>query len=524
MKKLTYLFVIVLMLNFTTGENAIGQMRWPIDNSTSQNADVITSAFGPRVVNGNYQIHYGLDTDGSNGQNVYSPSEFVVVGDIRNSSDPTEGWVVTLDVWNEQKNAFETLLLFHSDTNPVNYGLQVEDTTYTFDDIIYKVGTGGGAFGSHLHTAYIPKDYPSSGGDYSDAYGDIRELSVNPINLFNHSTGAYSVDNFKVHNDDDAWLEFELLIPKDMLDFNRLELYLTGPTVDGFTIFAGDLVDSQNGYMTLSGRTFDQEIGVIDLDNRIGYDFGDRVNSANNKLFNGVRITPSSYPPTSGSNHKYKIEFKLDESIAEELVGGLKTVYLYLSNSSDHSPSFYNLNTISVDIEGVAWLEKWPYDTYFSQANSDIHVIDGGKILILNENSSKTTQTTLPYGKTIRIQDGGKFEMEAGAGIGSRTYFTHEGDFYVDDGGQIILGENTWFTNDGGYFEASFNSLAPLTGDVVQSFLAQMMLDINLKDSFRSLHKRLVLQLAVVLLSYLKMVLPLVVDHFSQECQPEMAQ
>lgn len=344
---------------------------------------------------------------------------------------------------------------------------------------IYEMGNGNSAFAPHLHLSYVPETYYSTAN--GEVLDDYRYTSANPMSVFNYNSYTnYDVTNLKLESDgSDAWLRFDVEVDPEAIDINEVVVGFNAATVDGDIAYEdfssyGPLLDGTEGYQTLGGETFFQELGRVDFEERVGYNFGPRSSNSNNSTFNGLKIIPGSYSSSNQSDdHSYTFKFKLDNDVIEHVIGGMQNIIVYVENS-DNAINYNTYSSLAETVNDVVWTQKWSYDTDFTWADSfeDIRVLDDGKILILNQNSSKTTQTTLPSQFTLRIQDGGKFETEDGAGISSRTYFTTQGSFYVEDGGQIVLGDNSWFTVDGsnGFFQASFNSLNPIVGNASEFF------------------------------------------------------
>jgi len=88
MKK-TFTTTVVILFIFSLSATVFAETgRWPIHNSSSPNADVLTSAYGPRrLPNGHYDIHEGVDIrTGQTPKPVY-PWKSGTVEDKRYSDD-----------------------------------------------------------------------------------------------------------------------------------------------------------------------------------------------------------------------------------------------------------------------------------------------------------------------------------------------------------------------------------------------------------------------------------------------------
>ncbi|MEX0721253.1 MAG: T9SS type A sorting domain-containing protein [Balneolaceae bacterium] len=449
-----YIFSIIILLFLTN--SSYGQLRWPISNSIADNADVITSAYGPRTLpSGNYDIHYGIDLNkpnGGGGDNIYAPSALTVVNTGWNS---VAGNFLTVEFDDPDGNVTSILKFLHLDEDPQQTNANIYNgAIFGIGQLIGIVGATGSATYSHLHLAYYPDNA---------FYSDPEYETENPIQVLNNDfSDNYTINNVSLERfDSNAWLTFSVFVPSKRLNLNRVEVSFKTFGNDGQQEYHSDgsspPIESQSNYVCLNNECFgNQLIGVVDFQERIGITPDDQ-----SELYNGVKIEPSELNNYSGSgyqshDHQYKFSFKLDEDILKNTVGGLiDTKIKAISTRENASPPVtFNL---SAGDSNIRWLQELPYNTVINNNVNSINLDEGGRVLILNQNSTKQQHITF-YSTPVNINNGGKFELQAGSSASSRTYFDTQSTFNVNDGGELILGAHTWFTNEGGDFNASSNA------------------------------------------------------------------
>src|SRR6056297_3239165 len=320
------------------------QLSWPLtepsvpDETHENNNDVVTSAFGPRILNSsgtNFDIHYGMDLNrsgGGKGDQIYAPANLSIE---RINFSSTRGYYIEARFFDSFIEDFSRIQFLHLEQDPRSFPYNLQE-----NDIINKGNPIPGAFvgntglpagaAAHLHLTYFPDDKINQ---------NPRTDSENPIQLLPYeykddlnNTVPYSASDPQLEMDgQDTWFSFTAFIPSKRLDLTRIEVSFNGFDKNGFPHTHNDesgsyfdpIIESQQGFV----EGFEQEIGVVDFHERIGLD----INSENN-TFNGVKIEPAELNNFSGSgyqpnDHSYKISFKLDNRVLREiLVGGLYNV------------------------------------------------------------------------------------------------------------------------------------------------------------------------------------------------------
>ena len=336
MRRLKLTLTVVIFCLLTNNLYSQLLLKWPISNSFDENADVVTSTFGPRFLSHStpFDIHYGIDLNqpnGGEGNQIYSPVNIRIEEIDYTFSD---GNYIELSYLDTQDFQYKRLRFFHLEEDPRDppYELRVGDTFARGEAIpgvfVGATGLNGGA--AHLHIAFFPLDQDNL---------DAVTQSENPMLVFpyNYQGNPYSVSDPHLEKDgENIWFSFTAFIPPRRLDLNRVELSFNSFEKNGFIYthnndedsFIAPIIDSEY----IFANNIQQEIGVIDFQQRIGLN----VQSDNNDTFNGVKIEPEELQNTSFggyqfNTHNYKISFKLDNEVLKNtLVGGLYNIEIKL--------------------------------------------------------------------------------------------------------------------------------------------------------------------------------------------------
>ncbi len=458
---------------------------WPISNSDEENADVITSAYGPRNNGGRYQIHYGIDLNrpgGGQGDPVYA-SFLAVVQDCGTGGSGV-GHFITLSFadsfdppgdpdYGEQPGVLKYWHLLNNPCDQFGLGLMPGDVVNIGDIIGFVGGSGAATQAPHLHLGYYP----------NWNYVEERVDSYNPVALFNYDITSpgddFEVDNVRVEQQDGLyWFTFDVLVNPRRLDLNRIEVRFQAVDVEGFFRYHdSDLIDSQTGfprrpeednpyYDPNNGYYWPpvyQEIGIIDFEGRIGYDSGPRVTDAwlgmqneNFSTYNGVRIEPAALNNSRWSgyqnpHHRYTISFRLREETLRMLLGGLQSISIdvYSISRLGYFPDpYYNFQWFTFDLP-VTWTEEWPYNLDLLAVPLSITVENGGVILIKNAGSSEQNHAKLLSPRQMIFRNGGTLWLENGPDFDHRTFFTNQGHIIFENGGRLHFGDYAWYINEG---------------------------------------------------------------------------
>lgn len=447
------LFVIIFAL---TDQPLNAQLIWPISNSNNDNADVVTSAFGPRILDSfgtNFDLHYGLDLNkpnGGQGDQIYAPVTLEII-DARHGGSEA-GNILEVKFFDGESGMVSRLKFLHLDQIPNVSAGQI----FTIGQAIPGafVGSSGSVSVAHLHLEYFPSDLPNQ---------DPKIDTENPIQLLPYEykdthgfTNPYSTSDPQIETDgQDTWFSFTAFIPSKRLDLTRIEVSFNGFDKQGQPhsqddesgSFFDPIIESESKF---TYPNILQEIGIIDFHQRIGLD----IQSENN-TFNGVKIEPAELNNFSGSgyqpnDHYYKISFKLDNRVLREiLVGGLYNVTAELTSVdlAGHGPDQF---TFDSDDIAVQWQQEWMANTIFPSSTtvSNYHIRDGGNVLILNQNSSETNSPQLNSGQTLYVDSGGTLELQDGT-ENNRTWFRNSGTINLVNGGLFVQGEHSRFKFSG---------------------------------------------------------------------------
>ncbi|RKY69153.1 MAG: hypothetical protein DRQ02_01940 [Candidatus Latescibacterota bacterium] len=173
---------ITLLLSFGLGGAAFAETgRWPIHNSSSPNADVLTSAYGPRrLPNGHYDIHEGVDisTDGTS-KPVY-PWKSGTVEDKR-YCDNGGYWVKITHPENGCRTGYYHL------TNDGLYKTLEPDVTNVYQGTAFVHSGNSGNVAYHLHFNYLlgsVSDPPNNPGQ------DVLKNARNPMHILPYSNSC----------------------------------------------------------------------------------------------------------------------------------------------------------------------------------------------------------------------------------------------------------------------------------------------------------------------------------------------
>ncbi len=302
----------------------LNQGVWPISSSSEPNADVTTSPFGPRMNGTKYQIHYGMDIRATTPLPVHA----VLSGNVIAVQGQDVGATGKYVLIQHHGNGNATRYIHLSQVRP----LQVGDFVFDRQEIGTSGQTGAALGNPHLHLDH----YKHSILPLND-----NKDTDNPLLILPHETTApYQIQSLGFsfqyeesnppHTQWPPAISFQVYIPKKRLDFNRIEVDIIDATnVEGNNVFSSGVLHQQAGFIQPPGASFvsNQESGVIDLRNRIGYDYGPRgqygrAPDAVYDAWNGVRIRPAPYPGSDQpGNHIYYIDFFLDQDKLKNLRG-----------------------------------------------------------------------------------------------------------------------------------------------------------------------------------------------------------
>jgi parallel beta-helix repeat protein len=478
MKKVIVLF-LVLLLNQSTDLLAQLPYYWPITSDINPTADRITSPFGARVVGTKHQYHYGIDLKHPDwqqnfiGTQVHAPMTGKVV-DIFNTLDDGEGTILIFEFINinsQASNQKEYLIFLHSNaslsdlSNGLNY--QIGDVV-NFAQPLYLMGDGNGEVPLHLHLQYIPKAYANPG---EIIFTENRRYSANPVAIFDTYQSEYQIDNFRIENQSgDLKLLFDIDVDRLQMDLNRVEVTFDsraqGLSSNQFIGYAssngnseydpiiklieqetlGQILESGNSNVSVY-ETITQAPGVIDFEGRMGYDFTIRENDRNEPYFNGVKIIVTDYPgSTSGGTQKYSFEFDLDEDVLKNTVGGLTNIEITGQNTYFDQDLVFTSFQLP-EYNDIAWTQNWKKTTNFHNVPNTINVVDGGKIVIIEDGSSSEEHVVV-Y-SDITIESGGVLEIKSSSNSSEPNIFRHFGNLNIEPGGELILGDNTRVISEG---------------------------------------------------------------------------
>ena len=431
---------------------------WPISNTTNENADVVTSVFGPRMNGDKYQIHYGIDVRAANGTTFYSIES---------------GWVFNVD--DEGHGDIGKCVYVEDDvTGDVFAYWHLSEITVQEDDYVVRGqalgktgGSGAAVTSAHLHLGYYPyagheTERPDERKNSDNSMRVLPHRTSNPYQIrYPHFSPAYEDNDHVVYPPS---VRFEVYVDRKRIDINRIEVDVVDATnVDGYYVLSSTLLREQWRLTEAPGAGFssNQESGVIDLSRRIGYDFGPRGTNQwgldeNGRLYqsglmtwNGVRITPAEYSNSDAyGNHIYYVDFFFDEAALRRLRGGINWLTLRVKNFDETSIAEKSLNI------RVYWPEEWPYDTYNASYPSIIEVGPGGTIIVKNQNNTETTHPI--FNREMIIMSGGRLVLEGGSDNAHRTWFgvdpgSSSGGYnlWVQSGGELLLGNYARLVNHG---------------------------------------------------------------------------
>ena len=168
---------------------------WPLSNSSSQ--DTFTSAFGPRLLNGSYNFHRGMDLQASENTDVYAAySGDLIVAE--NQGGDTGGIVSISD------GTYKTVYMHLNSWTNLVPGSPISEG----DWIATSGGTGAGASpNEHLHF------------EYRDGTNDAKH----PLQVMPYNDYWYCAAEMITTNNQD--FSFKLTVDDDELDIDEFDLF-----------------------------------------------------------------------------------------------------------------------------------------------------------------------------------------------------------------------------------------------------------------------------------------------------------
>jgi hypothetical protein len=480
------------------------------------NRDMVTSRFGPRRIPP-YQLHYGLDL------RAKSDYLFPVVNStvanlnsqckrgrfkLANGDDCSPGFGRYADLKFEnflEGRGHGRVRYAHLEGWRIDvYEGKIvtvtgEDVVLSSYDRIFLSGKTG-TTNPHLHLGYYPDFNQSSPG---------RKHTENPYSLFkfrlqefqseeeqqdgSEETFPYDLkeDSVKVYRQNGKfWIKTILSYPRPLPHLNRVQidanLFRVSEFSDFHDVLAGERrseVDA--GYpgevRTTYGADELQEPGLLDFDNRVGYDHAgrgdfERDDGGNFPIVNGVWIEAGNYQGDT-EDHTYTIRWELDERELLGLVGNPQDLTIDVS-------SFYRQNyhegfdfgdlpieqRFRFDRLDIVWPMTWTGDEQASITGvPDVYVGEDGILTIKDESEGEVA-----YGRNIVLKEGallrvgapresngllimeqsGEIRVREGAAIrilnGSTLDLTSSSRLTVESGAKIVLEENAELTVDDG--------------------------------------------------------------------------
>lgn len=289
---------------------------WPVSNSSDNNADVLTSAFGPRdkdeTAGFEYDFHAGMDirTPEGEGDDIYAVKAGEVIWAKPNGG---YGWMVKI------KHADGSITGYgHLEDDPkgpptnLSLGMQVVQGQH--------IGEAGGTTGDppestlvvHLHLNYYPPG--------------VRAIDLNtnnPLHVLPHSVDTGPGGGSDIYIDSiiaycsPPRVKVFLHVPGTELDLNRVQLQIWGP----------------EGYFFSKYADFDQ-----------------RYNVGEQQTVNGVTFYPEDF-----------------------FVGGDQNLAVEFEVPPFETQGTYTLQVTAVDVDGV----EYQKEAEIAVEVSDLHVLAG---------------------------------------------------------------------------------------------------------------------------------------------------
>ncbi|MBT4385135.1 peptidoglycan DD-metalloendopeptidase family protein [Candidatus Peregrinibacteria bacterium] len=228
-------------------EEVVADFVWPISGSTKQ--DELRSAFGPRLQNGSYDFHRGVDIPADRGTDVHAINggevhRFYFDGED-GSPYPNSGNIVILS---HDDGDFYSLYAHLDSIENMERGDEIN-----LGDVIGESGSSGTATWEHLHFEIRENSLSSDDEGHINPLGylpyddeDNYEISVSEDLNFNIIAYDYELDinriEVRVYDND-------VLIDEKILDFNeRLSCGSDDEETDGILIEPESFSSSQAKY------------------------------------------------------------------------------------------------------------------------------------------------------------------------------------------------------------------------------------------------------------------------------------
>jgi hypothetical protein len=402
MKKIQLIILCLFLIS------TMNSQTWPISRTSSVNADVITSPFGPRYPTGGpYQLHWGIDIYALEGTYVYA----VKAGTIEQMGDIGDG-IIAVRINHSDGTATEYL---HLKTDPCvdpdPLLAAIEHNAVVVEGQLIAFSGRSGTNSDHLHLSYFPDN-----SKYS-----YRLDTYNPMDILVHNVADdYYIDNYYwIKGGGNGGLDdqicFDVFVDPQRLDLNKIEIALDDVTEVGGTYLSERDILSSTEYET-------NEIAIIDFEGRSNVDYNSRIRHADGKKwslqeFNGVEIDVANFVNSDQANyHQYRFKFNCKSNELNRIRGEIGE---FEAEVSDHDS--YSVSTTPTNIP-IFWDEYWPYNTYSSGWPASITIGNYGKVLIQNSNSSEAYHVAATT--DMIVESGGILELEDGINTFSRTWFT----------------------------------------------------------------------------------------------------
>lgn len=207
-------------------ENETNFLKLPVDGSFSEL--VITDSFGPRILNGSYDFHRGLDISRNLNDPIYASDDGVVIHTGMLDNFSLAGIFVILE---HDDNLFTGY--FH--LNSVSEGLNTGDRVTSGEIIGYAGMTGENINSVHLHFNV----YQTS---RSGEIPDDTDETIPPLEFFEYPDTAghiVEISNVKTEDMSQVQITLKTTTPASEMDLNSVSLLLT--TSSGETVYEKEI-------------------------------------------------------------------------------------------------------------------------------------------------------------------------------------------------------------------------------------------------------------------------------------------